>query len=223
MYFSEQDEMAAEQLAAQVYRRLREGGLQAEPVVELACLVEESGLSGPAVREILERRTTELTPADVARLGRGLLDAMDFEPGFDLEPGRWATLETALKIVERDLYASGIEGALGITIPDWDDSGCARVEFRGACGSPPIRPSSGRDVDLAISDVADAAQDIVMELVWGVWPTCPEHRLGLHAALVEGVAVWQCAGAGTHTAAAIGDLGLGTRQARRDRSKQERA
>ncbi|GII55979.1 hypothetical protein Pth03_43680 [Planotetraspora thailandica] len=209
---SEQVGRAVKQLAAQVYSGLHGSGLRVEPVVELACLMEEYGLSGSAVREILERRTAELGPADVVRLGRELLELMDFEPGFDLEPGWWATLETAAKVVEGDLRASGIEGALGITMPDWDDSGCARVEFRGACGSPPIWPSSGKDIGVALAEVADATQDEVMEVTWMVWPTCPEHRLGLHADLVEGTAVWQCAGGGTHVAARIGELGGSSRR-----------
>ncbi|MBP2702624.1 hypothetical protein JOL79_02265 [Microbispora sp. RL4-1S] len=203
---SGQVEGTVRRLAAQVYRALHGNGLQAEPVVELACLMEELGLSGPAVREILERRPVDLSPSDVDRLGRGLLELMDFEHGFDLEPGLWETLESAVEAVERDLRSSGIEGALRITMPDWDDHGCARVEFRGACGSPPIWPSTGRDAEVALAEVADAAQDVVMDVVWTVWPTCPDHRLGLHAALVEGAAVWRCAGAGTHTAATIGDL-----------------
>jgi hypothetical protein len=215
VYYSEQDESAAEQLAVQIYRGLRECGLPADPVVELACLIGEHDLSCPAVREILERRTAELTPEEVARLGQDLLTEMSFEPGFDLEPGLWTTLETAVKMVERDVRASGIEAVLGIAIPGWDrDSGCARVEFRGGCGGPAIWPRSGRDGNVALADIADAVQDIVMEHIWGVWPVCPEHGLGVHAALVEGTAVWQCAGAGTHTAAAIGDLSPSSRQRR---------
>lgn len=208
VYYSEHVESAARQFAAQVYRGLRDGDLRAEWVVELACcLMEEYGLSGPAVQEVLERRTAELTPGDVARLAQGLLTEMNFEPGFDLEPGLWVTLETAVKVVEGDLRASGIETVLGIEIPDWDDTGTARVAFPGACSGPAIWPSSGKDAGVALAEIADAVQEIVMEPLWGVWPTCPEHRLGLHAALVKGTAVWQCAGAGTHTAAAIGELG----------------
>ncbi|WP_344053509.1 hypothetical protein [Planotetraspora silvatica] len=169
MYYSEQIEGAAEQLAAQIYRGLREGDIRAEHVLELACcMADEYRLSGPAVQEVLERRTAELAPADIARLAQELLTEMSFEPGFDLEPGLWATLETAVKIVEGDLRASGIEAVLGLAIPDWDDTGAARVEFPGGCGGPPIWPSSGRDASGALVEIADAVQEVVVELIWAV-------------------------------------------------------
>ncbi len=207
-----QDGSDAGRFAVQIYRGLREGDLRAEPVVELACLMEEFDAGRPPVREILERPTAELTSEEVAHLGRDLLRATGFDQ-------LWATLETAVKVVEGDVRASGIDAVLTIVIPDWDDSGCARVECCGGCGGPAIWPSSGRDVGVALVEIADAVQDVVMEHTWGVWPTCPEHRLGLHAAFVEGTAVWRCAGAGTHTAAAIGDLGLSARQRHSHRSK----
>ncbi|MFD0731538.1 hypothetical protein [Planotetraspora mira] len=138
MSYTEQGESATEQLAVQIYRGLREGGLHAEPVVELACLMGEHDLSCPAVQEILERRTAELTPEEVARLGQDLLTEMGFEPGFDLEPGLWTTLETAVKVVERDVRASGIEAVLGLAIPGWGSrqrlrSGGVPRQLRGTC------------------------------------------------------------------------------------------
>ncbi|WP_133305872.1 hypothetical protein [Microbispora triticiradicis] len=212
VYSIYQDGSDAGRFAAQIYRGLREGDLGAEPVVELACLMEEADLGCPPVREILERPAAELTSQEVARLGRDLLRATGFDQ-------LWATLETAVKVVEGDVRAAGIDVVLGITFPNWDDSGCARVGCCGGYGSPAIWPSSGRDAGAALVEIADAVQDVVIEHIWGVWPICPEHRLGLHAAFVEGTAVWQCAGAGTHTAAAIGDLGLSSRQRHFCRSK----
>ncbi|WP_182902977.1 hypothetical protein [Microbispora sp. H10830] len=212
MYSIYQDVNDAGRFAAQIYRGLREGDLGAESVVELACLMEELDVGRPPVREILERPTAELTSEEVAQLGRELLTAT----GFDR---LWATLETAVKVVQGDVRASGIDAVLEITLPDWDDSGCARVGCCGGYGGPPIWLSSGRDAGVALVEIADAVQNDIMEHIWGVWPTCPEHRLGLHAALVEGTPVWQCAGTGLHTAAAIGDLGLSARQRHSHRSK----
>ncbi|WP_432929465.1 hypothetical protein ACQPZZ_05195 [Microbispora sp. CA-135349] len=211
MYSIYQDGSDAGRFAAQIYRGLREGDLGTEPVVELACLIGELDSGCPPVREILERPAAELTPEEVAQLGRDLLTLT----GFDR---LWATLETAVKVVEGDVRASGIDAVLDLTIPDWDDSGCARVGCCGGCGGPHVWPSSGRDAGVALVEIADAVQDVVMEHIWGVWPTCPEHRLGLHAALVEGTAVWQCAGTVPHTAAAIGDLGPSSRPRHSHRS-----
>ncbi|OPG11950.1 hypothetical protein [Microbispora sp. GKU 823] len=193
-------------VAARIYRGLRDGDLAAGPVVELACLMEEGGLSRPPVREVLERPAAELTAEDVTRLGRALLAALDFQPGFDLAPELWTALETAVDVVRADLRAFGIDGSLELTVPDWDDSGCARVAFRGCHGSPPIWPRTGEDPGQALAEIADATQDAVMEVIWGVWPTCPDHGLGLHSELVRGAAVWRCTGGGAHTVAAIGGL-----------------
>ncbi|WP_406006083.1 hypothetical protein OG440_07725 [Streptomyces sp. NBC_00637] len=45
-----------------------------------------------------------------------------------------------------------------------------------------------------LADVAEAAQETVLGCLWQVWPVCTEHRLGMHAALEDGQAVWRCAG-----------------------------
>jgi hypothetical protein len=42
-----------------------------------------------------------------------------------------------------------------------------------------------------------------MDSIWGAWPTCPEHGLGVHAREHDGAAVWWCA-SGSHAVARIG-------------------
>ncbi|GAA0845631.1 hypothetical protein ACFQVD_27185 [Streptosporangium amethystogenes subsp. fukuiense] len=90
---------AVDELGVRIYTALRDGGLDAEPLVEPACLTEEWGASTPITRELLERPVTELTAADRARLGEALLDGIGFMPSFALEPGLLVSLEEALNKV----------------------------------------------------------------------------------------------------------------------------
>jgi hypothetical protein len=202
----EQAEQKAGELTGQIYRALRDGGLDAEPVVELACLLEERGTSTRATREILERPLTELTTTDLTRLGERLLRDANFKPSFTLEPMLWAALEQALSIVERDVRTTGITGTLKLTIPDWDPSGQARVEFQGICQGNGISPTEGRDPQQALARVADATQEVIMEVIWAAWPVCSTHDRGLRAELEHKAAVWRCTSAGTHTVARVGHL-----------------
>ncbi|MBG0831360.1 hypothetical protein HS041_26800 [Planomonospora sp. ID67723] len=206
MHSCEQPGQVFDEVGGRVYAALRSGDLDADSVVELACLVEEWGRRTAAVQEVLERPAPDLTAADLARLGERLLDDIGFEPTFALEPGLWATLEQALGIVERDVRATGIAGTLRLVTPDWDDSGRAWAEFRGGHHGNGVWPVEGRDLQGALASVADAAQETIMELIWTVWPACPVHHLGLHAELEHGAAVWRCAGAGAHTVAPVGAL-----------------
>jgi hypothetical protein len=59
----ENSQQVFDELSGQIYAALREGVLDAEPVVELARLLEEWGQHIPAVREVLERSTAH--PLDV--------------------------------------------------------------------------------------------------------------------------------------------------------------
>ncbi len=197
---------ACEELGDRIHAMLRDGDLDVEPLIELSCLLEEQGRRTPATREVLERPVAHLTAADMDRLGRGLLDDIGFGPTFVLEPGLWTALEQVLKIVERDVRAAGLTGPLELIIHDWDDSGQARVEFRGGCHGDGIWPVEARDPQRALARVADAAQESIMDVAWVAWPTCPEHGLGLHAELEDGTAVWWCAGAGSHIVAPVGEL-----------------
>ncbi|MCT9934954.1 hypothetical protein N5079_32580 [Planotetraspora sp. A-T 1434] len=198
---------AMEQLARRVYVAARAGHLDIGPIMELAFAVYESYWNSPSARELLERPTAELGDAALTRLTWQLLDEAAFEPGFDLEPGWWRTLEAALAVVERDVRVGGIRQSLRLVIPDWDrESGQARVEFGGGAGGPGIWPISGQDLQGALEVIADAVQDVVMEAKWAVWPTCPGHNLGLRSGCVDGRAVWTCAGSGGHAVAPIGQL-----------------
>jgi hypothetical protein len=204
MRSQEQSGQVFTELGCQIYAALREDVLDAKPVVELARLLEEVDRRTSAVREILDRPTAHLTTADVTRLGRRLLDDINFEPTFALEPRLWAALEQALEIVERDVRATGITGLLRLVILDQD--GHARVEFQGGCQGNGISPGQAGDAQGALAQIADATQEVVMEMVWAAWPICPMHDLGLSAGLEHEKAVWRCSGGETHTVARVGEL-----------------
>ncbi|MBE1589571.1 hypothetical protein ACFPOI_09350 [Nonomuraea angiospora] len=206
MHSEEQAKQVVDELSGRIYTALRDGGLNAEPVLELASLLEEWGVCTPATRELLDRSPAHLTTEDLTRLGESLLGEINFEPTFALEPRLWATLEHSLEVVERDVRSGGIIGTLSLVTYDWDCSGHAWVEFQGGSHGNGIPPIAGNDAQGALAEVADAVQETIMELIWKVWPVCATHDRGLRAELDRGIAVWRCTGGGTHTVAPVGEL-----------------
>lgn len=204
--YGQADELdqAVEELSVRVYTALRDGGLDAGSLVELARLMEEWDVPTSVTRELLEHPAAGLTDADLARLGKALLDEIGFGPTFALEPGLLVPLEEALKVVEHDVRAAGITGTLRMVLPDWDTMGMAWVEFQGICHGNGLGP--GGDAQWVLRYVADATQDVVVEATWKMWPTCPVHDRGLRAELEDGIAVWRCTGGGMHTVAPVGEL-----------------
>ncbi|MEV0589844.1 hypothetical protein [Nonomuraea cavernae] len=73
MHDEEQAAQVVDELRDRIYTALRDGGLDVEHIVELACLLEEWEVSTPATREVLERPLAQLTGADLTRLGERLL------------------------------------------------------------------------------------------------------------------------------------------------------
>lgn len=61
------------------------------------------------------------------------------------------------------------------------------------------------DENLAV-EVADAAQEEIIEARWSVWPECPHHPNGLHPQLTEEGGSWICR-VGDHRVGEIGKLG----------------
>ncbi|MFG1619806.1 hypothetical protein [Nonomuraea wenchangensis] len=206
MHSEEQAEQRVDELSCRIYTALRDGGLETEPLLELAYLLEEWDMSTPATQELLKRPAAQLTTADLTRLGESLLRDSNFEPTFALEPRLWATLEHALEVVERDVRARGITGTLRLISHDWGNGSQAWVEFQGGYHGNGIPPIVGSDPQSALTVVADAVQETIMELIWKVWPVCAEHNLGLHAGWEHETPVWRCAGDGTHTVAPVGEL-----------------
>ncbi|MEV4562148.1 hypothetical protein AB0K12_00100 [Nonomuraea sp. NPDC049419] len=184
-----------------VQEGLRSGYLAYDVLLDLVIVLDDHGISTPATREFLES-----DPADLHRVAEAVLRETSFTSPFELEPGWWRTLEEALAVVERDARATGVTGTLRLNVPDWDPHGYARVEFRGAYQGNSMAPSTGSDRVWALLAVADAAQEVIMEMIWRAWPVCPEHDRGLWVALLDEAVVWRCTYGGAHTVAAVGEL-----------------
>lgn len=211
-------EAKADQLCRRVFTAIREGRLEADPVVELACELLDWGHGGPAVREVVERAPAELSARELAGLAARLLDEAAFEPGFDLLPERLEVLREALRVVARDLAASGIEGEPKLELVEEFGPAMPRIllaDGRWIAGGPELCGSVGDDLTRAVAAMADVVQCGLMEQTWQVWPLCPEHpRLGAHAAVRSGEAVWWCVGGVGHLVGAVGSL-RARRQSRR--------
>ncbi|WP_133914270.1 hypothetical protein [Streptomyces sp. NBC_00582] len=114
------------------------------------------------------------------------------------EPGEWPKLEAALARVNRDLTATlpGQDALILVVEPPWQpvlpgglDRGQVYVAMPdGRWHGNPVNawdleegdPLEPDDAETVLTVVADAAQSTVMELLWQVWPLCPEHRTGVH-------------------------------------------
>ncbi|WP_448316046.1 hypothetical protein [Streptomyces sp. CO7] len=161
------------------------------------------------------------------------------EPGWAAS-GRWPVLEAALAVVNRGLSATlPGQGELVLVVapcggppgPDGHDREHVHVALpdgrwhgdRVNAGDPEAGDlPEPEDPSTVLAVVAEAAQETVMELLWKVWPTCPEHGTGLHcrpagtidagetrAAGVIGRPVWRCGGGRdgeSHDVAVVGEL-----------------
>lgn len=202
-------EAHAEQLERGVYLGLREGDLDPQQVVALACELLDWFHCTDAILEVVERNPADVSPAEMAALARRILDDVDFEPGFDLAPERLETLRAALRVMARDLTTRGIEGEPEIEVlEDWFPVGAGvrladgvRLNWGG-----PILPSMCDDPAVALTGLAVMTQESLLERTWRVWPVCPRHDLGVHGSERNGTAVWWCAGEGGHVLAPVGEL-----------------
>lgn len=129
-----------------------------------------------------------------------------FEQTFTRDPRLWTRLEHALTIVERDVRTVGFTGKLRLITHGWDGDRSAWVEYKGDYHGEGIPAFEGNDPQQALWAVADSVQEVIMELVWFVWPVCATHDLGTHAGWEDGLPVWWCADDGGHTVAPIGEL-----------------
>lgn len=202
-------EAHAEQLERGVYLGLREGNLDPQRVVALACELLDWFHCTDAILEVVERNPADVSPAEMAALARRILDDVDFDPGFDLAPERLETLRAALRVMARDLPTRGIEGEPEIEV--LEDCFPVGAGVRLADGvrlnwGGPILPNMCDDPAVALTGLAIMTQESLLERTWRVWPLCPRHDLGVHGSERNGTAVWWCAGEGGHVLAPVGEL-----------------
>jgi hypothetical protein len=188
-----------------LYRGLRDGSVNREAAFDLSADILQYCPADEEAAKVAALAINEDTaPALLAAAVRELL-ADHFEPTFDDEPGWLAALEAALEIVKADLHASGLPDTLRLYT--WEGSRNVGVDAWAAnSASGGIFPEQGKDPVTALAAVADDAQEAVMLSICGVWPTCPVHRLGVHAKVRDGAAVWWCPIDGGHVGARVGQL-----------------
>ena len=193
-----------------MYLAARAGAVDCTAAFDLATARLEVFPLDPDATELalLGLECAEAGQPRMAEVALTLLATAGFCPGFAEEPGWLTCLEGAMRLVNRDVAATGIRHPCQLRVRDNQADGASvYVEtWRGYNSSTSgINPASGADPVLARVAVADDAQDALMEELRAAWPTCPVHRLGVHARHHDEDAVWWCAGDGGHAAAAIGE------------------
>lgn len=179
-----------------------------------------------------------MNPFSGAGAGAGRHRRYAAEPGWaksrPAESGRWPALEAALAVVNRDLAATlpGEDELVLVVALSGDPSRPDGHDREGVYVALPDGRWHGdrvnawdpepEDPSAVLAVVAEAAQETVMELLWKVWPTCPEHRTGLHSGPAgitgarepgadgaAGPPVWRCGGGRNgerHDVALVGEL-----------------
>ncbi|MFF0384866.1 hypothetical protein [Streptomyces sp. NPDC004286] len=133
-------------------------------------------------------------------------------------------LAAALDAVNRDLAATLPEaGPMRLTCTPSDDENLPDAYH--------VALPDGRwhnfVTEPVAADIADAAQETVQAVLWQVWPVCPEHRTGVHAAAVaDERAVWWCRIGEGHELCEVGELaqtlpGKQRRALRREERRRE--
>lgn len=203
--------MAFDQLSSTVYIAARAGAVDCTAAFDLAAGWLEYHPQDPDATELalLSIECTEASQPRMVPAALRLLATANFRPGFKEEPGWLIGLEGAMRQVNRDVAATGIDHPCRLRVLDGEvnPEGNAYVEtwegYTGTSGG--IFPASGADPVSALVAVADDVQDALMEELWAAWPVCPVHRLGVHARQHDKAAVWWCAGDDGHPVAAIGE------------------
>jgi hypothetical protein len=201
-----------DRLSSAVYIAARSGAVDCTDAFDLAASWLEERPQDPDATELamLSVECTQASQPRMAEVALRLLAATEFYPGFKEEPGWLACLEDAMRLVNRDVAATGIRRPCQLRVYDdegFDWSVNAYVEtWDGYTGiAQGIYPASGADEVSALVAVADDAQDALMHALFAAWPVCPVHRLGAHASDHEEAAVWWCSGDGGHAVMAIGE------------------
>ncbi|WP_327696969.1 hypothetical protein [Streptomyces sp. NBC_00459] len=138
-----------------------------------------------------------------------------------VSPGEYPVWDRALALLNRDLAvtlpAQEPLRLLALTPCDANEPENVYVtladdEWHGNC----LDPDCADDPAAALAEVADAAQETIMDRMWQAWPVCADHGLGMHPRGADGQLAdeepyWWCAGEASglvpaHVRAAVGAL-----------------
>jgi hypothetical protein len=161
-------------------------------------------------RELAEASVADDDETRLASAAAAFLDAIGYEPGFDLAPERFARLERALDAVRADIRATGLTGEVRLVRPDWNPGNLAVESWAGDTGwTSGIFFSDAADDLSALVAVAEQARQAIMESLGyqstgTVWPACPAHGLGTSPVARHGTGVWWCDEGDGHVPAEIG-------------------
>ncbi|MFI1995458.1 hypothetical protein [Actinoplanes sp. NPDC020271] len=197
-----------DRLCRTVYVAARSGSLNCADAFDLAASVLEWKRTDPVATELALSSLDGVNRSRTAELALALLAEIDFQPGFAEEPEWLARVEDAMRVLNRDVIATGLRQECRLVVRD-DEFGlngnAYPTTWNGYSGTGQgVFPSAGADPITALVAVADDAQDAVMHMLWAAWPVCPGHERGVHARGRDGAAVWWCSGDGGHAVAAIG-------------------
>jgi len=148
---------------------------------------------------------------------------MNSPSGRPIPPGEYPAWDAALALVNHDLDAL-LPGRGPLRLwgtPSWDEEGGGEWVYvvmpDGTWHGNQLPEEAG------VLEVADAAQETVVEVLWEVWPVCEAHQLGMHGREEGGRDVWWCAGEGGHVVGAVGELEPGGGQERRKERKRRKS
>jgi hypothetical protein len=193
------DDRWLDEIARTVHLGVLNGAVDPEAAFDLAtCILEVSPLD-PSAAQLAELSAAGCDQPTLIEAAMLVLDSCGFTGWLD-------TLQEAMRIVNRDVAATGLPGPCRLEAPPWsrDDLYVLTWDDCTDCDQG-ISPGCGSDALAALTAVADDAQGAIMESSWQAWPVCPQHALGTHAEVHDGAAVWWCKADGGHVAAAIGD------------------
>src|ERR1700722_14424650 len=114
------DYAALDRLSSAVYMAARAGAVDCAVAFDLAASWLEECPQDPDAAELaaLSLECRQASQPRMAEVALRLLATADFCPGFKEEPGWLACLEDAMRVVNRDVAATGIRGPCRLRVHD---------------------------------------------------------------------------------------------------------
>ncbi len=144
-------------------------------------------------------------------------------------PGEYPLWDEALAMLNRDLARTVPErGPLRLlaTLPcDDGEPESVYVALANEWHGNPLYPDSAENLTVALTAIADTAQETITERLRRAWPLCTEHNLGMHPHEAHGRLSWCGAGehrpsGEAHIRAALGKLDTLPRPRRHNRKRR---